>query len=418
MRAYRRPMVHHYDVLILGGGMTADAAAKGVREQGSSASIGIVGEEWTAPFPRPALSKKLWTDRGFTRDDAALETVRHTGAVLHLGSPAVAVDPDAHTVTTASGDVLGYGRLLVATGGHPRRIEGLEPSDRVLYFRTLNDYEQLREHARSKPEVVVVGGGYIGSEIAAALLGQGCGVTIVHPDAVLGGSMFPGPVAQRFQQLFDDAGARRAPGLKVTSGEQEGTEVVLQLSDGTSLRADVVVVGLGIEPAGDVVDGLVRRSADGGIEVDDRLATSAPDIYAAGDVASYPDPILGRTRVEHVDNATTMGAAVGRIMAGSEETYDHTPMFYSDVLEHGFEAVGTLDSSLETVVDDFDDGGTVVYYLDDDAVRGVLLWDCDGGTDDARKVLARHTRPADPADLLGTIVPGGSDDDGSGDSGD
>ncbi len=396
-------MRHDYDVLIVGGGMTADAAAKGIREQGSEASIGIVGEEPTAPFPRPALSKKLWTDREFSRDDAALETEKETGAHLHLGSPVVSVDADARTVTTEAGDVFGYDRLLVATGGHPRRIDGLEPSDRVLYFRTLADYEVLRAHSRAKPEVVVVGGGYIGSEIAAALLGHGCPVTIVHPDAVLGGSMFPDPVARRFETLFDEAGARRAPGLKVTSGEEHDDGVVLHLSDGSSLRADLAVIGLGIEPAGDVVDGVVRRSDDGGIVVDERLATSAPDIYAAGDVAEYPDAILGRTRVEHVDNATTMGATVGRILGGSDEVYDHTPMFYSDVLDHGFEAVGTLDSSLETVVDEVDGFGTVVYYLDDDAVRGVLLWDCDGGVDDARALLARGGRPADPEELRGSI---------------
>ncbi len=401
-------MRHDYDFLIIGGGMVADAAAKGIREQGSTATIGIVGEEGTAPFPRPALSKKLWTDPDFSRDDAALDTAEETGADLHLGSRVVEVDPTAKTVTTEAGEVFGYGRLLIATGGHPRQIDGLEPSDRVLYFRTLTDYERLRELSRSQPEVVVVGGGYIGSEIAAALLGHDCSVTVVHPDDVLGAKMFPEPLAHDFQQLFDDAGARRASGLSVTSGSQHGQEVVVELSDGSSLKADVVVVGLGIEPAGDLVEGVVRRSDDGGIVVDDRLRTSVADIYAAGDVAEYPDVILGRTRVEHVDNAQQMGAVVGRIMAGSQETYDHTPMFYSDVLEHGFEAVGTLDASLETVIDEVsaeDGGGTVVYYLDDDAVRGVLLWDCDGGLEAARKLLAEHQRPADAATLIGAVRP-------------
>ena len=399
-------MHHDYDFLIIGGGMVADAAAKGIREQGSSGSIGIVGEERTAPFPRPALSKKLWTDRDFTRDDAALETAKETGATLHLGSPVVAVDAEAKTVTTSTGDTYGYGRLLLATGGHPRRIDGLAPSERVLYFRTLTDYEQLREHTRGEPDVVVVGGGYIGSEIAAALSEHGCSVTIVHSDEVLGGSMFPEPLARDFQQLFDEVGVRRASGLKVTSGEQLGHEVVLQLSDGSSIKADVVVVGLGIEPAGDVVEGVVRRSADGGIAVNEHLLTSKVDIFAAGDVAEYPDPILGRTRVEHVDNANKMGAAAGRIMAGSDEAYDHTPMFYSDVLGHGFEAIGTLDAALETVIDEIsndDGGGTVVYYLDEQIVRGVLLWDCDGGLDSARDLLARGDRPTDTADLIGAV---------------
>ena len=406
-------MRQDYDFVIIGGGMVADAAAKGIREQGSSGSIGIVGEEQTAPFPRPALSKKLWTDPDFSRDDAALDTADETGAHLHLGSPVVSVDPEAHTVTTAGGDVFGYDRLLVATGGRPRRLDGLVESDRVIYFRSLTDYERLRELSRSNPEVVVVGGGYIGSEIAAALIQHDCAVTLVHPDEVLGGSMFPHDLAHDFQDLFDEAGVRRAPGLSVTSGEQQGEQVVVHLSDGSSIKADVVVVGLGVEPAGDVVDGLVDRADDGGIVVDTHLRTSQPDIFAAGDVAQYPDVILGRTRVEHVDNATTMGASVGRIMAGSEETYDHTPMFYSDVLGLGYEAVGTIDASLETVVDPVgsagegdtqgEDGGTVVYYVDDRAVVGVLLWACDDGLDAARELLARHERPADLQDLIGAV---------------
>ena len=164
-----------------------------------------------------------------------------------------------------------------------------------------------------------------------------------------------------------------------------------------------MVVGLGVEPATHFLPEEVELADDGGVVVDERLRTSAEDVHAAGDVATYPDPILGRTRVEHVDNATTMGAAAGRIMAGSEETYDHTPMFYSDVLGLGYQAVGTLDSSLETFVERVGDGA-VAYYLDDREVRGVLLWDLDEGVEEAKALLARHSRPADPADLAGTIT--------------
>lgn len=391
-----------YDYLIIGGGMVADAAAKGIREQDAEASIGILGEESTVPFPRPALSKKLWTDPDFTVDDAALDTEGETGATLHLGQHAANVDVDSHTVTTVDGSTYDYRRLLLATGGHPRRVDGLEPGDRVLYFRTLRDYERLRELATDEPHVAVVGGGYIGSEIAAALVQHGCRVTLVHADEVLGAPMFPSTLANTFQALFTEAGVEVRGGLEVTGGEQRADGVRLDLSDGSTLEADVAVLGLGIEPSADpTVDGL-ERSEDGGIVVDERLATSAPDVWAAGDVAEYPDRILGRRRVEHVDNADTMGAAVGRIMAGSEETYDHTPMFYSDVFDHGYEAVGTLDTSLQVVQDPHDDG-LVVYYLDDHEVRGVLLWDCEGGLDAARELLAQHTRPTEPADLLGSV---------------
>lgn len=396
-------MHRDYDFLIIGGGMTADAAAKGIREHGATGSIGILGEERTEPFPRPALSKKLWTDPDFTRADAALRTREETDAELHLGSPVVGLDPVAKRATTATGDTYGYGRVLLATGGHPRRVEGLEPSDRVFYFRTLDDYERLRTLAADRPEVVVVGGGYIGTEIACALVQQGCHVTVVHPDETLGQARFPADLARAYQEQFTDAGVEVTGGLRVLSGSQDADGVTLRLDDGSALVAQVVVVGLGIEPADDLLAGAAELAPDGGIMVDERLATTVPDVYAAGDVAAYLDPILGRTRVEHVDNATTMGAAVGRIMAGSEETYAHTPCFYSDVFDVGYEAIGELDPELETVEDPTEDDGLVVYYLDEQRVRGVLLWNCDGGMDAARDLLAKGERPVDAADLVGSV---------------
>ncbi len=395
-------MDQHYDYLIVGGGMVADSAAKAIHGADAGASIGIVGEEPTAPFPRPALSKKLWTDPDFGMDEAALGTAEETGAHLHLGQRVMSVDTEAHSVHTETGETYGYGRLLLATGGHPRRIDGLEPSTRVFYYRTLTDYQQLRALAAQHPRVVVVGGGYIGTEIAAALVQHECEVTLVHPDDVLGSPMFPASLAASFEALFTDAGVTVRGGVRATGGLQSADGVSVTLSDGESIEADVVVIGLGIDPAGEIIAETVDRSEDGGIVVDERLATTAPDVWAAGDVAEYPDKILGRRRVEHVDNADQMGAAVGRIMAGSEETYDHTPMFYSDVFDHGYEAVGTLDASLETVEDAHDDG-LAVYYVDDTEVRGVLLWNLDGGLDAAKALLARHERPDDLADLLGAI---------------
>jgi 3-phenylpropionate/trans-cinnamate dioxygenase ferredoxin reductase subunit len=395
-------MTHDYDYLIIGGGMVADTAAKGIRERDPDGTIGIVGEESTAPFPRPALSKKLWTDAEFSEDDAALHTVDETGATLHLGARADTLDRETKTVTTSTGDSYGYGRLLLATGGHPRQIPALPPSDRVIYFRTLEHYHRLRGAVGAHPHVAVVGGGYVGTEIAAALVQNGCQVTLVHPEEVLGSRSFPDAIAQEIQSMFVDAGVTVHGGAKVEGGSASPTGGVrLDLSDGTTLMADYAVIGLGIEPAGT----LARRagletSADGGIVVDEHLTTADPSVLAAGDVAEYPDHILGRQRVEHVDNANEMGAAAGRILAGSDETYDHTPFFYSDLFDAWYEAVGTLDASLETVVVEKDDGGRVVYYLSDDEVVGVLLWKVADGVDPAREVLAAHARPESFDDLI------------------
>lgn len=394
-------MSHDYDYLIIGGGMTADTAAKGIREKDADGTIGIIGEESTAPFPRPALSKKLWTDDEFSEDDAALDTADETGATLHLGARADTVDRDTKTVTTSTGDSFTYRRLLLATGGHPRQIADLPPSDRVIYYRTLEHYHRLRAAVSGHPHVVVVGGGYIGTEIAAALVQDGSKVTLVHPDDVLGSRTFPPVVADEIEKMFVDAGVTVHGGAKVEGGTTSATGVRLDLSDGTTVMADLAVVGLGIAPAGVLArrSGL-QTSSDGGIVVDDRLTTDDPDVLAAGDVAEYPDAILGRRRVEHVDNANEMGAAAGRILAGSDETYDHTPMFYSDLFDAWYEAVGTLDASLRTEVVDKEDGGRVVYYIDDDEVVGVLLWKVGDGVEPAKKVLAAHTVPDAFDDLI------------------
>lgn len=396
------------DYLIVGGGMSADAAAKGIREQDPHGSITIVGEEPTAPFPRPALSKKLWTDPDFTFADAELDTAGSTGARLLLDTRVTAIDPAARTVTTSAGQELGYGRLLLATGGTPRRVDGLEPGPRVLYYRTLSDYHRLRELVRDGLRVGVVGGGWIGTEIAAAMAQQGCAVTLVHPDDVLGASMLPPALAARLDGWFADAGVALRPGRKVVGGHGDDTGAVLELDDGDRLEVDVAVVGLGVEPTSALArDAGAALADDGGIVVDSGLRTSLPEVYAAGDVATYPDRILGRTRVEHVDNATTMGTVAGRVLAGSEETYDHTPYFYSVLFGHRFEAVGTLDASLPTVEDHLDDERSVVHYLDESgrAVVGVLLWGVEDARDAARAVLAEQplARGGAPDSLVGRI---------------
>ncbi len=400
-----QPVTEHHAVVVVGGGMTADAAARSLHELDGGADVLVLGEEATAPFPRPALSKGLWTDPSATIETSDLDTAGTTGAIVRLETRVTGVDPDAHTVTCADGAVIGYDRLLLATGGHPRTIEGLDAGERVLYYRTLADYRRLRAATADAPHVAVVGGGYIGSEVAAALVQQGCAVTVVHPETVLGGSMFPPELAYRFDALFADAGVRQRPAVRVDSGTVREDGVDLDLSDGTTLSADLVVVGLGIEPATGFLAGVVDLDDAGGVLVDERLATSAPDVWAAGDVASYPDPVLGRTRVEHVDNATSMGAAAGRIIGGSAEVYDHTPMFYSDVLGLGYEGVGTLDPSLETYVDVLDDqaGVAVAYYLDASSVRGVLLWNGAEGLDAATALIASGRRPAAAEALAGAV---------------
>lgn len=381
-------MADNYEYVIVGGGMVADAAARGIRERDASGSIVILSDDTDEPYTRPALSKKLWTDPDFSPADNDLATAKDTGAEIRLGTHVERIDRTARTVSTADGDTVGYGRLLLATGGRPRTLD-LPDDERVVYFRTAADYRHLRDVSGSGRHVAVIGGGYIGSELAAALVQNDTRVSVVFPDDALGASVFPESVDRIFESRFRDHGVTLLAGRRLTSGttSASGDGFTLTLDDGSTLDASAVVVGLGIEP-NTALASQAGLAVDDGIVVDDRLATSDPFIYSAGDVANYPDRILGRRRVEHVDNAQQQGGVVGRIMAGSDERYVHTPSYYSDVFDLGYEAVGRLDSSLTTVEDWKDDDSVVVYYLDDGAPVGVLLWNVWDSTDKARQVLA------------------------------
>ncbi|MET0433681.1 MAG: FAD-dependent oxidoreductase [Cellulomonas sp.] len=393
-----------YDYVVVGAGMAGDAAAHGIREVDPDGTILVIGREPTAPVTRPALTKKLWTDPEFAFDQVWLPTAEETGAELLLGEAVVAVDTAARTVTTDADVTVGYGALLLATSGHPRRLPGVEDSGRVIYFRTVRDYERLRDLAGGGRHVVVVGGGYIGTELAAALVQNDTRVTLVFTQDVLTGSTFPAALARKVERRYADAGVTLLRGARVSSTESGPDGVVVTLDDGRTLEADGVVVGAGLEIETDLARA-AGLEVDDGVVVDNRLRTSDAHVWAAGDVAQYPDRLLGRRRVEHVDNATTMGRQAGRNLAGADEPYDHTPFFYSDLFELGYEAVGRLDASLETVEDWHGDdlGAGVVYYLDGGRVVGVLLWDVWDATDRAREVIAGQTdvRPEALRGLIG-----------------
>lgn len=383
---------HQY--LIVGGGMAADAAARGIREEDPDGSIAILSADVDAPYPRPALSKRLWTDPGFTWSQTDLGTVADTGAHLLLGTEAISIDRAEHRVLTASGQSFGYDKLLLATGVTPTRLD--DDGGAVLYFRSARDYQNLRARAAAHRRFVVIGGGYIGAELAAALVQHGCQVTLVTPDTVLGGSTFPAKLAATYLRMFVNAGVDVVCGHRVSSVSAHDT-VSVTLDDGTVLEADDVVAGLGAEPVVALAEG-AGLETDDGIVVDEHLRTNDPSIWAAGDVASYPDAVLGRTRVEHVDNAQQQGRAAGRAMAGASDAYTHTPMMYSQVFGVRWEAVGRIDASLETRSVSVGDG-EVVYYLDDARPVGVLLWNLPGRTEEATAVLADP-----PADLSTAIV--------------
>jgi NADPH-dependent 2,4-dienoyl-CoA reductase/sulfur reductase-like enzyme len=392
-------MEHDYDYLIIGAGMTADAAAKSIRKADADGRIGIVGDEPQAPYERPPLTKALWKgDKPVESIDLATE---RSGAVLHLGRRIKALDCVDRSARDHHGDVYRYRRLLLATGAVPRKLPVV--GARVINFRTLDDYLALRRFAIPDAKIAVVGGGFIGSELAASLASNGCKVTMLFPGAAIGAGRYPPALAHFLNGYYSERGVELKPGAKVVDGRIDGDRVELALSDGTTQHADAVVAGLGVTPNVELAlqAGL---KVDDGIVVDERLRSSDPDIWAAGDVANFHNVALDlRQRIEHESAAVGMGHHAGRAMTGSDEPYTKLPFFYSDLFDLGYEAVGLLDDRLDIVEDwtqPYREG--VVYYLDNGRVRGVLLWNVWGQVDAAHDLIAEKG-PHDADSLHGRL---------------
>jgi 3-phenylpropionate/trans-cinnamate dioxygenase ferredoxin reductase subunit len=392
-------MEHTYDYLIIGAGMTADAAAKAIREGDATARIGIVGDEKQPPYERPPLSKALWKgDKSI--DSIDLATIK-SGASLHLGRHVTVLDPMQRIARDAEGDTYHYRRLLIATGAAPRRLPFA--GERVIHYRTLDDYLTLRRYAVAGAQIAVIGGGFIGSEIAASLAANGCKVTMLFPGTAIGAGRYPETLAGFLNRYFRERGVDVRAGAKVLAGKADAQGVSLTLSDGKTLRVDAVVAGLGVTPNTALAE-QAGLKVDNGIVVDDRLRSSDPNIWAAGDIANFHNAALDtRLRVEHENAAISMGHHAGRSMTGADEAYATLPFFYSDLFDLGYEAVGLLDDRLDVVeqwTQPYREG--VVYYLDNGRVRGVLLWNVWGQVEAARELIAEHG-PHDAESVRGRL---------------
>ena len=392
-------MEHNYDYLIVGAGMTGEAAAQALHDAAPDARIGMIGDENDPPYDRPPLSKGLWKD---DKEADIYRPLEKSGATLHKGRTATAVDAQAHQVTDDQGDTYTYRKLLLATGGTPRTLD--IASDLLIHFRRLADYRRLRQLARPGSHIAVIGGGFIGSELAASLSANEVKVSMIFPEDYLGERVYPIGLADYLSDYYREHGIDLLPGRLVKSGRQDGDTLQLELDDGSSVQANAAVAGLGITPNTSLAE-QAGASVDNGIVVDECMRTSVPDIFAAGDVASFPNQALGRRmRVEHENCAISTGSRAGRAMAGKPEPYTELPFFYSDLFDLGYEAVGTLDARLDIAEDwrvPHREG--VVYYLDDGRVRGVLLWNTWGQVETARKLIA-DPGPHDPDSLRGRIT--------------
>ena len=346
--------------VIVGGGLAAGTAAGTFREEGFTGRVVVVGAEPHLPYERPPLSK------GYLSGDATLEdafvhpvsfyTTRDIE--LWLGTPATSVDLDGHSVTVA-GERIRYDRLLLATGSSARRLPAADRSGApVAYLRTVEDADRIRTALQPGRRVVVVGGGWIGLEVAAAARTAGCDVVVVEPLEqpllrVLGPT-----VGAAFAALHRRHGVE----LRTSSNVVELTtrpgphaadphphlsarrSAVVHLDDGTAVEADLLVVGIGAVPNVDLAEAAGLK-VDNGVVADEQLCTSNPDVFVAGDIANAYHPRLGGpVRVEHWDNARGQGAAAARNMLGAREPYDRLPYFFTDQYDLGMEYVGHVSS--------------------------------------------------------------------------
>lgn len=391
-----------YDYLIIGGGMTGDAAVKGIRQVDQAGTIGLIGNEPDPPYKRPPLTKGLW--KGKSIDSVWLKTEKQ-GIDLLLGREAVNVDPEAKTVADSRGDLHHYDKLLFATGVRPRLLPF--GGDGVIAFRTTGDYRRVNELAGERDRFGVIGSGFIGSELSASLASNGKRVTMIFPGEAIGDHMYPPDLAHFLNDYYREKGVTVLAGQRATDLDELGgfRRLISTGENGaspTETDVDGVVSGIGTEPNVELARATGLK-IDDGIVVDALLKTNLPGIWAAGDVASYPDAALGRRRVEHEDNAKAMGRRAGRNMAGESEPYTHLPMFYSDLFDLGYEAVGEIDAKHELVADwktPCREG--VIYYLKDGRVRGVLLWGVWNQVDNARALIKAGDKVS-AADVKGKI---------------
>lgn len=387
-----------YKYLIIGGGMTADAVVNGIREADPKGSIGLISAEPNPPYNRPPLSKGLWKGES---PDSVWRGTEKQNVTLHLGQKVRALDLKKKSVIDDQGKAYTFEKLLLATGATPRRLPFGEGS--IIYYRTLEDYHRLRTLTEKGRRFAVIGGGFIGWEIAAALAMNGKEVVMLFPGVAIGDHIYPADLARFLSGYYQQKGVEVVSSETAASLENSPQGVKLKTQNRREFQVDGVVAGIGVTPNVELAQSASLK-VENGIVVDEFLRTSDPNVYAAGDVANFFNPILDkRLRVEHEDNANTMGHAAGLSMAGKGSPYHHLPFFYSDLFDLGYEAVGDLDPHLETFADwkePHREG--VIYYLKDGRVRGVLLWNIFGQVDAARQLMDQPG-PLRPEDLKGRL---------------
>ena len=385
-------------IVIVGGGHAGGKAAIALRDEGHTGPITIVGEENHPPYERPPLSKEYL--QGESEADAMLlepaDWYAEHDITLRLGVTATAIDPAAKQVHLDTGEPLTYDLLLLATGATPRRLD-IPGAELALTLRRLEDSDALREAYEQSGSVVIIGGGWIGLETAAAARKAGLDTTVLEYAALPLQNVLGDELGTYFAELHRRNGVDLR--TSTAAGAISGTGPYVVRSGGQEITADLVVMGVGAAPNTALAEA-AGLEVDNGITVDESFRTSDPAIYAIGDVANAQNTALGtRLRVEHWDNAIRQGEAVAKALLGQPVTYDWQPYFYTDQFDLGMEYVGRGSSSNEVVIrGDKEDGEFIAFWLDGDRVTAgmnVNIWDV---TEDIRALIGSSVDRARLAD--------------------
>lgn len=367
-----------YRYVILGGGMVAGYAAKTFVEQGLARDeLAIISSDDAHPYERPPLSKGYLAGHDAESSVFINDAQFYEAHGIHalLDSPVTGLNTHDRRLQLRSGEEVGFEHLVIATGSRVRtlNVEGFALNG-IHYLRSLDDSRNIRHDAADRGVAVVIGGGFIGMEVASVLAARGMSVTMVFPGDRVWHSFFTPRMSRFFQDYYVERGVSFAPNETVVRFEGTGRVTALHTESGARIPAEMVVAGIGVTPA----IGIFENSGiqiDNGIVVDEFLETSIPGIYAAGDVANFPDVIFGkRRRLEHWDNAVEQGKHVARALCGDRQPFKHVSYFFSDVFDLSYEYWGDASGATRAFTHgNVDDASFSTWWVKDGVVVAAFV---------------------------------------------
>ncbi|SCK18640.1 NAD(P)/FAD-dependent oxidoreductase [Vogesella sp. LIG4] len=388
-------------IIIVGAGHAGGRAALALREQGYAGRLLLIGDEPHLPYERPALSKQLLLGSQPPADChiGSSEQYQRLDIERLAATRVSAIAPASRQITLHDGRTLGYHKLLLATGGRARQatLPGANLAG-IQLLRTLDDAAALRPRLQAGQRLVVVGGGFIGLEVAASASQLGCQVTVLEAGDRLAARALPPAISARLLQLHQEHGVTVRLGCSLRGFIGSGSVAAAELADGERLPCDSVVVGIGIQPNTELA-AAAGLAVGSGIRVDERLQSSDAHIYAVGDACEFPCPQSGLPlRLETWRNAEEQGRHVARSLLGADEPYAALTWFWSDQFDHSLQLVGSLPAAANCVSRELPDGGLLLFHLD---AAGRLQGACGWG---AGNSIARDIKLAEMLIASGKVL--------------